>query len=142
MRPSKQALILCSGQVVFWNRVYFSFTRTLYLIGTWFHPDVAGVRLGSSSVNQKIPCDLLLCSENATHVRVCSPAREFLHHLCAHHWQRLQAEQPDLAVCYEPLPLSPSTAYPTPIVLIVTPVAARSPWIHSLLNSLSTPFWG
>ena len=47
-----------------------------------------------------IACDLLLCSEPAAYVRVCAPAREFLHYLCDCHWQRLHKQQPNLSACY------------------------------------------
>ena len=55
-----------------------------------------------------ILCDLLLCTQRANYVRVCSPAREFLHYLCECHWQRLERQKPELALCYEPMTPAPS----------------------------------
>lgn len=85
-------------------------------------------------------CDLYLCAQQASYIRVYSPAREFLHYLCAHHWNRLQAQRPDLASCYESIRQASPLALPGPIVLIAGHIAARSPWIHSLQYSLNSVF--
>jgi hypothetical protein len=77
---------------------------------------------------ETVACDLLLCSEHAAYVRICSPARDFLQHLCACHWKRLRNQDPDLAACYEPISPARRRRSPRPIVLLTKSNIIPSVW--------------